>query len=177
MSIKELFDKRNQSYTEQTQLILESIPHVLEGVVQALGSDGGTEITWQDIQIMPTDDLVVLTGTIGLQPGEVVKKDQGDTIVITEDNVKDYQRLLRVGIPLMLVENGTIEEITQFFADNKNKNYQSINELDFVNDEIPEDDELLQKQVLDSITGFDLDDLDDEQIIQMISNLDEGKIH
>jgi hypothetical protein len=169
-NLKELFEERSRLYYEKTDLILQSMPHVIEGVLLALEEDAGSSIVWEDAQLAPEDDVIVLIGFIQLIPGENIVLDTGKTISITEDNAESFRRILRVGIPLDLVENGSVEEITEYFIQRKDKNYENV-------EEIVESIDNIETQAVASITGFDMDELSEDQIRQVMQHLDKDKIH
>jgi len=170
LDIKELFEERSRLYYENTDLILQSMPHVLEGVLLALEEDAGSNVVWEDAQLAPEDDVIVLIGFIQLIPGENIVLDTGKTISITEDNAETFRRILRVGIPLDLVENGSVEEITEYFIQRKEKNYENIEEIVDAIDN-------LETQAATSITGFDTEGLSEDKIRQIMQHLDKDKIH
>ena len=122
-NIKNLFEKRNESYQKQTDNILQLMAHVLEGVIIALDEDAGSEVTWEDVQMVPADDVILLTGFIQLNPGESVTLDTGRTINVTEENMKDFRRILRVAVPIDIAENGTVDDVADFFCTNLHNFY------------------------------------------------------
>jgi hypothetical protein len=169
-NIKELFEERSRHYYKTTDLILQSMPHVLEGVILALEEDTSSNVVWEDAQLSPEDDVIVLIGFIQLIPGEDLVLDTGKTISITEENAEAFRRILRVGIPLDLVENGSVEEITEYFIQRKEKNYDSIEEaVDAIG--------ILEQQTATSLTGFDTEGLSEDKIRQIMQHLDKDKIH
>ena len=184
--LKDLFERRLNHYSHITNLILDSIPNVTEGVLQALSEDESSTLEWEDAQFEPEEKLLTLIGAIRLDLGERVQLEDGRELHITEDNVEVFKRIIRVGLPFDLVENGSVDDIVDFFADKKQMNYTTISDLSeellddlplHELDEITEEDMHNVERALSTIIGFNTDDLSDEQIRQILYNIDEGNIH
>ena len=180
--LKKLFDYRLDKYKQTTEKILQTIPNVMEGVLGALAEDESSTLEWEDIQFEPDEDLLILIGFIQLKIGERVKLESGREIHVTDENVEKFRRIVRVGIPLDLAENGSVEEVSKFFEGKRQTNYTTLDDIAEDLDELEDIDEFenledLHRQAVTSIIGFDTEDLTDEQIRQIIDNNDEGKIH
>lgn len=163
MSIDNLFVERDRLYKEGTDTILQAMSNVLEGVLLALEEDAGSDLMWEDVQMVPEDNVIILIGIIKINEGESITIDTGETISITEDNANAFQRILRVGIPIDMVENSSVEDITEYFMQRKNKNYKST--------------EKETTGTASSVTEFNTEDLSEEQIQQIFRNIDKDKIH
>jgi len=186
--LKNLFERRLTQYRHITDLILDSIPNVTEGVLQALSEDESSTLEWEDVQFEPEEELLTLIGAIRLDLGERIQLEDGRELHITEDNVEVFKRIIRVGIPFDLVENGSAEDIVNFFEDKKQMNYTTIDDLsgEFLDEfseadfaDLEEATENISKieRAMSTIIGFDTEDLSDEQIRQILLNTDNGKVH
>lgn len=156
--------ERDRLYKEGTATIIQSMETVIEGVLLALGDDAESGLTWEDAQFIPDEKVIILIGVIKINEGESITIDTGETISITEDNANAFQRILRVGIPVDMVENGSVEEITEYFLQRKHKNYTM--EGNDTKESRPH-----------SILGFDTTYLSKEQILQIFQHIDKDKVH
>lgn len=118
--LKELFDKRDKEYQDQTQEIFKRITTVTEALSEFLRNtdddvDKG-EISWKDISLI-NNDFVTMVGLISFQPGQEVSTTEGEKVTVTKDTVDYFKRVIRFGIPYKLAVKGTKEEIFQFIVD------------------------------------------------------------
>lgn len=161
--IERLFKQRDKTYQTHTDRILKSLSAVIDGVVQFLHLTkelAQGQLTWQNIQMQK--DVVMLIGIIEYPPGATFATSQGDQMVVSKENKDYFTRILRLGLPVDLVEKGNAEDVLKFLSSAEAEEKTEVVEL-------PEN--------LAGIQDFDLDDLTDEQKITLLVRADDKKVH
>ena len=142
------------------------MPHVLEGITVTLANEESSSLEWEDVQFMHEDGIVVITGNIQLAVGDAFKLDNGKQVTVTEENVDSFRRVIRVGIPLEIAQEGNVDDVIGFLDGKKQKNYLAGDELteqpETTIGQAPTDDPA------QTVNGFDLEGLTDDQIRQLM---------
>lgn len=101
---KTLINQRDRSYEDQTTTIFKHVTTTLDGIrdyiIVADPSYTPGIFNWEEVGIF--DDLLMLVGIVRYDPGAKFVLD-GEMIEITEDNKEYFNRVLRIGIPLSIV--------------------------------------------------------------------------
>lgn len=165
--LETLFEYRDKVVKEASNRIFGKIQHVLGGIDVFLSETdkayANGSISWEDVQYMEDNDIVVVFGVLSFVPGS--KFDLGGkTIEITEDNAGAFQRMVRIGIPIGLASEGTPDQIVQFLGGVEQR-HESLDDNNVRNlaSELPA---LPQKKSKD----FDWEQLTEEQRKALITN-------
>ena len=164
----ELFEKREDHWQSDTVTILEKMTHVLEGAFQHLEETGGISphgtLVWDDVSLL--GELVLIIGNVVYEPGTKIYTETGEEITVTEENAHHFDNFIRVGVPLELAQNGSVEDVKAFLVD-----ISGENELDEM--------EGNQQNVhsINDHTDFNLSQLTEEQLeqLEMFSKTKENK--
>lgn len=144
-SIRKLFKKRENTYTEHTQSLLLAMKGVVAGIHEVIG-DQSEYISWKVVEYMEDDDYLMLAGVIMLPEGYVVNSG-GKQLVLTEENRAHFTRFLRVGLPMDLVEEGSKTKVVDYLREHAEGEFNELNSesSDFSLDELTPE----QKQQLE----------------------------
>ena len=179
MDVNELLTDRDDGYQVKTMEIFHRLSPKLTGAVQKfLGTED--RIYWDTIERLPkSKNCVRIFGHIFFKPGEVIKTPEKE-IVVTEDTWKFYKKLIRLTLPLSLLDSGEPEQIAAYVKDvAKLAPFVSDEELAVLLDDVEFNgtDSLLNNpkfsSLLDNATkpkevmGFDVSNLTDDQIRRM----------
>lgn len=134
--IRELFKKRESTYTEHTQTLLLAMKEVVAGIHEAVG-DQGEYISWKVVEYIEEDDYLMLAGVIMLPEGYIINSG-GKQTVLTEENRAHFTRFLRVGLPMDLVEEGSKTKIADYLREHTGGDLDKLNNesSDFSLDEL-----------------------------------------
>jgi hypothetical protein len=155
--LEALFAERDKFLEENTLAIFKEMYAALEAVtifltdIDDLIAQG--TINWEDANIM--DDVVILIGMVSYEPGDTVKISDELDVIINEDNIDNFQRIVHMSIPLDLVKNNDKDVILSFLYDMNVE--RSAEEFSSVIDETT-------KIPINKEEEFDLSDLDEQQI-------------
>jgi len=122
-SIEEMFIKRYNAYRKHTMGIIKSMEHVTKGIELTLVDEEYETLAWEEVQYIPEDQIVVLSGNIKLTVGDDIQLDTGKVVTVTEENVDGLRRIVRVGIPVKLALDGSAEDVFEFLKGSETKNY------------------------------------------------------
>ena len=148
-NIEILFQQRSQEFDKRTEKILKHMSPIIEGVVHYLSlteelSQG--DLTWQTVVLQ--DDIVMLVGIIQYPPGAQFTTSGGEIMTVSEHTKEYFTRILRMGLPIDLVNRGSKKDTINFLS---NLNNEQISKHDMIPPELIE------------VNGFDLDKLTNEQ--------------
>ena len=167
--VRKLLTKRDQLFKSQTDVVVTHLQPITAGIKEFLESvdpsyKGGAFI-WQDIG-MYDDDLLMLMGKVLYPVGYELMLD-GNLVIIDEENQEYFNRALRIGIPISIVNLGEAEPVVEFLA-KLHHNHPVLEERMDI------DDGPVVKLKSDESThlDFDLEALTDEQLasLKMFSN-------
>jgi hypothetical protein len=164
-TLERLFLVREQTFQRATEDILKALGAVINGVAAFLHLKeelAQGKLTWQNVQMQ--DDVVLLIGIIEYPPGAKFITSQGEQMVVSKENKDYFKRILRIGLPISLVENGTAEDVVRFMS-NADKDAEEITETV----EVPEE--------LANISDFNLDDLTDAQKSALLIKENDKAVH
>jgi hypothetical protein len=154
--VTKLFQKRDMQFSKATKQIAAAMAGVIAGVVQFINLNEemaqGT-LTWQDIQL--EDDLFLLVGEVNYTAGDKFTTPENESIEVTEHTAEYFKRIVRMALPINLVDNNDPDETLKFL-----RKVSQEQELD-----ITSKLKSLPSQVDTALFGFDLDSLDDQQLI------------
>ncbi len=152
-NITDLFKQRDALFAKATDNILEAIPHVLDGIVRYLNLRDEIQsgnLSWEEAMLFPSEDggesFIMIVGVISYNPGEKFELPDHRIVEINENTADYFKRLIRIGIPVTMAENGTDEDIFEFLKKTE----------DAENAPAPE-------PMSSDPTDFDLTELTDEQ--------------
>lgn len=151
LKLEQLFAHREQQFRRNTERILTSMKNVIDGVVQFLNLNeelAQGQLTWQDVQFR--DEIVMLIGFIDYPPGAKFATSNGEVVVVSEQTVDYFRRIIRMGLPADLVHKNSADDTIAFLQE-----IQKQNEIEEV--------EMIELPVPDGVEDFDLDSLTDEQ--------------
>jgi len=158
-TIRELFNQREFAYLTLSQDILDEIgPTVLDAVIEMLNLDD-EDVSWEDIQLI--DDVITLVAFVLYRPGDIATIETKEKVLITEETVDIYKRVIRIGIPLDVAETGTKENIITFL-----RNIQATKDANKTTDP---DTKASEPKMNLTYDGFDMSELSDEQLRQLQS--------
>jgi hypothetical protein len=155
--LETLFLERDKFFEEKTQEIFKEIYEALEAVtifltdIDDLIAQGN--INWEDANMM--DDLVILIGMVTYEPGDTIKISDDLDVIINEENIDNFQRIVHMSVPLDLVKQKDKDTILSFLYDmNVERTPEEFSSVLDETTKIP-----IKKE-----EEFDLSDLDEHQI-------------
>lgn len=148
--LKELFKKRDELVTQLGEEIFNSIPNVVDGCKKFVVEKGADPelLKWDDVHFLEDNEIVLLIGSITYKPGDTVTLPNGEKLEISENTAQYFQAMLRLGIPYNLATTGSVDEIYNFLK-------ETI--------EVDDDTEVVNEAVVNDNTGFDMNELTEEQ--------------
>ncbi len=113
--LKNVFEERDSVFSEKTHEIFALIHSTLVCVTDFLNDidpmfDAGI-ITWEDASLI--DNMIVIVGIVDYELGTEIDID-GNVIVITEDNLDHFQRVVHMSLPDEVVASKDSDRITKF---------------------------------------------------------------
>lgn len=155
--IRQLIKQRDNIYRNQTIVAFDIVHPTLEGVEEYLisidPSYGYGVFSWEEIAIHEDDGLLMLLGFVNYEPDQEFLMG-GEMVEITKDNAAYFQRVLRIGIPLSVVQTNSKEGVIQFLL--------NLNEA-IAEDKVEDPTAVSLKADTTEHLDFNLDDLTDEQ--------------
>lgn len=155
-TLSQLLVKREKMYKETTIEILQVLKNVFAAAHEVLDDETNNFIEWVHVE-QPTPEHIVILGMCMYPIGYTVTTPDGNQIQINEENREYLGRMIKVGMPIKLAEEGKITEIVQFMKEHA--------------------DESLPTQERDS--GFSSEGLTKEQLqqIEFLSHQTKGKVN
>jgi len=175
-TLEEKLKHRDLLFQKHTFEILKNIPHVLEAVIQHLDIAQEAEsgnLLWEDVgRYGDKNDergIVVLVGVVTYQPGDTFELTNKEVIDITEDTSDYFKRMIRIGIPFDLADNGSTAEVLEFLNDSDDiESELTIDDDDYeeLSKEIEEEDATGGANITsdDINNGFNMDALTPTQL-------------
>lgn len=164
-NLRELFNQREFAYLTLSQDILDEIgPTVLDAALEMLNIED-EDVSWEDVQLV--DDVITLVAFVLYRPGDIAITEAKEKVLITEENMDIYKRIIRIGVPLNIAETGTKEDIITFL-----KNIQATKNANNSNEP---DTKMLEAKMKLTYDGFDTSDLSDDQLSQLQNNPNKDK--
>ena len=165
--LKRLFEEREFNFKRDTTIILKKLLNALKAIVQFLDIHEKAlkgDLVWEAISFVAgdenEDDYIMMVGVISYVPGEKFTLSTGEQIIVTEDTVDYFRRVVRIGVPYEIAINSTVDEIVKFFetrsveleSDMRDRLIEAELEDKFFNEIFDREEE-----------DFKLDELNDEQ--------------
>lgn len=164
-TIIELLSLREEAYREITNALLQVLQPVFVAVDLLLDDETRKSVKWVNVEpmesTMPEINHVLIVGICKFPVGHVVTLENDEEMEVTETNQELLQRILRIGIPTTLVEQGDVAEIRKFLEEHTDMGGIGIK----------------LKEETEIIKDFDLDVLTDKQRRAMISHGSKGKMN
>jgi len=117
--IIKLFEKRAQSYDKYTNAIFDAItPTVVAAIIEILGltEEETARLEWHSLRLV--DGQLVLSGIVNYKAGdEVISPDDGEIVVLDEKTALVLSKIIKLALPIQLVETATKEDIKQYIQD------------------------------------------------------------
>jgi len=165
MNLRQQFHQRDRTFSKHTKAILDALVDVTNGASEFIKSlpdsfyKHGT-VVWEDVSLVK--DYIMLVGVLRYENGTTFMF-KNEMIEITEANKEYWQRVMRVGVPLDIIESGTKEDIIQFLQSVYDAELNEVNELikEIEEEFYSSDDESKEEE------EFDLDQLSEEQRKQL----------
>ena len=102
--------------------ILDQFPNVVNGIKDFMHSSFADNCEFLDLYITeqsPNFAHFVLKGP-AYSEGEIAIDQNEDTVLVTSENKHLYDRIVKFGLPIKLVNEGSAEDITKFIQDVEN---------------------------------------------------------
>lgn len=140
---------RELNYTKATADIVESLgPNLTKAVLKIINSN---EIEWRGVSLHSGfSECVAVDGVAYIAIGKTITTKDGEVITITEENRNGYRQVFGFIFPIILIEYGSVEDITNYIQD-------------ILNTELPEVDANLLKSLTDELLVEASTDKDDSQ--------------
>jgi hypothetical protein len=119
-NITQLFKIRHQSYTDHTHTIFQSLHHnVLQSIEECLSDAAGDQndrnIIWDTVHLL--EGFLVITGTVLLEPGSVVRGEGGEDLKVTINNQEYFKDTVKLNFPIELVDKGNKTDIVEYLKE------------------------------------------------------------
>lgn len=168
MKIQEQFKAREQSYDQATKEIFDSLKFVTDTVEEMLEGEN-KDLEWK--QAERVGGVIVLAAIVTLPLGYQVTLDSGQTIVVDEESQEMMRRLIRVGLPIKLINQEDKALVKEYLLKNSEIGDAAGQQEEKPAEEVQEEAEPEPQ--------FATDDLSPEQVRQMMWHLEhtsKGKV-
>lgn len=152
VSLLDLINLRDAFYHDTTQQIFKVIEHnVIAATKEVLDVDTSEHTEWVSVEIVPPDHLAML-GVCTYPIGCHISDDTVD-VVIDGENQESYKRLIKLGMPIKLAEDGNVKDLVEYMKKHSDGSlpfkqpdqYSKVVPSDFSFDELtPEQQEQLK---------------------------------
>lgn len=120
VDIKQLFALRTQVYADYTLTIIQSIQSrildSIESFIKNAANDNNSRIIkWDNVQLF--NGILYIAGVVLLEPGSVIKGDEGNDITVTINNQEYFKDTVKLNFPIELAERGTKEDISNYIQE------------------------------------------------------------
>jgi hypothetical protein len=179
ITLKDKFKKRLSAYRRHTKEIFGLLTNVTDAVSEFLDEETKHFLQWKGVE--REGKFVFIIGITAYPVGHKLYMNDGEIVEITEINKQALQRIIRVGIPLELAENGTLEEVKQFIKIKAEENSPEEEELkiqtpmEALFDQLNKEEEENKEEEADPIQGFESKELSKEQITQIMHHASQSK--
>ncbi len=150
--LEEIFQDRQEMYDDYTNALFEVLSeNVLAASYEVLKLNPENTM-WQEVQLV--DNVVLLVCIVIYHSGDTVVLEHGESLVLTDETAKEYQRIIRIGVPVQLAVTGTQEDVVKFLQESGNSPHRHAASTT-VGDTVA------------TIDGFSKEGLTEEQIKQL----------
>lgn len=163
--IKSIIEKREEVYNEFTDAILGELHHVTNAATLLLPEDLQPRLVWKNVTLV--DDTLIVSGMLEFPIGEKIVTDDEIEVEVTAEMQSLLNRVVRVGVPMDMVENSTTQQIIEYLTRLEDEANQQV----FINESLNTSNE-----TVDDMAGdFHSAGLTQEQIISMITFAEQSK--
>jgi hypothetical protein len=159
--LKRLEQREDVYKKDSINIIREELPHLLEALHTVFAREqnpAADRVVWDVVEVL-NDKILMIQGYLDIKPGELIEFEGEESVTVTEEMSEVLTRLIKISLPIALIEQGTVDDIVQFIE----------NQTERVNSTTP-DVEHHVRQVVDPLDGFDIENLTDEQLEALIVN-------
>lgn len=160
LSLKHLVDQRDQQFKLETQEIIATALRPLTEALRIAFNDDSQfrDADWCYVDIND-EDMVILRGELSIEIGDVVVLDNGEEMTVSEDIAEFLTRIVKITVPLDIVENGDMDDIIDFIENRTKKDIEPEKRF-------PKHQPTTIET--DALYGFELEDLEDQQIQKLL---------
>ncbi len=120
--LKKIFEARDSAFEQQTLKIFNII-HMTLVCVETFLNDidpifAVGNITWEDVNLV--DDGIIIIGMVDYTVGTKMEID-GNMIVITQDNIEYFRRIVHMSLPFDLIYDNDEDTIMEFLYNMHNQ--------------------------------------------------------
>lgn len=112
-TLSQLLVKREKIYKETTIKILQVLKNVFAAAHEVLDDETNNFIEWVHVE-QPTSEHIVIIGMCMYPVGYTITTPDGNEIEIDKENREYFGRVIKLGMPIKLAEEGKITEISEF---------------------------------------------------------------
>lgn len=110
--LKSIIEKREEVYDEFTAAILGELHHVTDAASSLLPTDLQPRLVWKTVTLV--DETLMVAGMLEFPIGEKIVAEDDMEIEVTADMQPMLNRVIRVGVPMDMVENATSQQIVDY---------------------------------------------------------------
>lgn len=166
-AIKDLFRRRTRAYDRHTKKILEAMSPITDIIRDVVFDDTPLKdhLKWTTIVYDKPTDVILLIGEAAFPIGFELEADDGKIVKVDKRLQDHLTRVIQVGLPCNLVEEGDEKNVKQFLTENTLVN------------ETPNDPSSVMVEAFDQ--GFEDDGLTEAQKQQILyfEEVHKGKIN
>ena len=129
--IERLFKRRQSTFDKYSQAILDAItPNMISAITEVLGftDEELTRLEWNNVRLV--DGHILVSGAIMYRAGEDIIADDGEEVITLDDTTAlILNKLVRIALPIQLVETYSREEIVAHLKEMEKKykkEYQDV---------------------------------------------------
>lgn len=166
--LRELFEVRDGEYAKATMKILETIPGTIAAIVEVSELEeefAQGRLVWSEAvlvqEVEEEEEYVLLVGILRYEVGDEIETPVGKLTVTPDIAERFHQRIIRVGIPINLVENDDKVAIQEFLKESAEEHKRQTEEMKA---------EMQRRKTETIMTDFDLDQLTEEQRESLMLN-------
>ena len=163
INLKKMLEDRDVAYQKSTDAVLIEMKTAIKGITVFLRNKDelkNATISWEEVTYFKTpnennDGFVMLLGVINYPVGERFMLPNGNVVEITEEIADYFRRIIRIGLPLKLAAEGTVEQVVEFMEATMKK-----------------DEDANDPTEVETSPEFDLSELSEEQLqtLRLFSN-------
>ena len=115
IKIRDFFREREEQYDSYTTIILDEMSVAFEVIEDLLDEETAKFLEWKSTELV--GDHIIVLGMITYPIGHKVELKSGEFVTVDEDSQEILQRIVRLGIPAELIDNGKKEDIKKFLLE------------------------------------------------------------
>lgn len=179
--LTDLLHARDEAYEKQTSAFFKQIHTIIAATETFINSNdpliAAGSISWEDVNIVE-DNLIHLIGIVEYVPGITLHID-GQHLLLTQDNIEYFTRVIHFTLPLTLVEAANPQQILEYLekikAERNDREGSAeeqepiLNQSPIIQSTTTQDTKVLTPAEPDRC-NFDLDALSEEQLRTLSMN-------